>query len=160
LRDAVNQAVAQPVKEQVQLYAELQLTRVAAEQAVRNFSFVSSLPDSTDGKLALVMQAGAMMTSCMEQVACMAERVAKIEALAADKFSVTDLGAVVSQIAQVAERVFSKLPQDIRAPLLQEFSDAMQTQVQLTAHEQAVRGTNLLPDETVRAFDATVPDRP
>lgn len=160
LRDIVNAAVNQPPSEQVQLYAELQLSRLAAEQTVKNFAFVSGLPDNTEGKLSLVLQAGAMMSSAMASVANMAERVAKIEASSADKFSVTNLAGVVHQIALIAERVFSKLPNDLRAPLLQEFRDAMQTQVTLASIDAMNKGTHLTPDATALAMDSSIGQPP
>jgi hypothetical protein len=166
LRACVEQATLALPTEQVMLFAELELTRQAAAQTVKLFSDrrekLASLPATAtaeqrqDATMQLC-QAGALMAQQMDAVGVMSQRAANIEALAADKFSVHNLHLVVEQICDIARHVFSKLPVDLAKTLTSEFTFAVQNHVKLQA-DNARRGTNLLPDQTVLDMDATVPE--
>jgi len=131
--------------EQLQIYEELALMRVAASQAVRLYGAALEL-----GKDDIINNASVLMRDALESVVDTCETAAKIEASAKDKFSIHSLQQVVNQIVRLAHEVFGDDQSKVEM-----FERLMRTKIKMPVGES---GTTLTPDQDVTEMDDTVPD--
>lgn len=140
--------------EQLGLFDELALMRQLAQGAVATWD-AATCDENEDKKVPeqLKAAAGILMREALNDVAKMAEHVAKIEGMAADKLSIAQLGIVVDQIVHLAHEVFGQDDETLERCKI--FSALVNERIKIPTLE--VKGTSITPDQDVMAMDATVP---
>jgi len=146
LAQALEQATDAAPAEQLQIFEELALMRLAAKDAVALWSAAQeSVNNETKAAAAEIMREalGAVVKTC--------DTAAKINAAATDKVSVHNIAHIVRQIVRIAHETMS----DEKDALA--FEAAVRDQIVI---QTGPEGTTSTPDQTVEAMDDTVPAAP
>jgi hypothetical protein len=151
LEEFVAQCIEQPETEQLQLFEELALMRALAGEAIQLFSAASEIPESNPKRHDLILNAGMVMQTALEQVRVMAKTASDISAAGKDKFSVHALHDVKMQLLRIVDTAFGHLDQDA----LDNFANLVETQLRLP--KVGVEGTTITPDSDVMQMDELVP---
>lgn len=145
-------------EEQINLFEELAITRVVANEAVTLYTAtLEALANKPSNDVAAQNAkdlAGRIVVDAMQQVSRVCTQAAQIEATAKDKFSVHSLMHVVNQIIRIAYEVFEPDHRD----KAEYFEHLVRTQVKLP--RVTAEGTELTPDQDVMSMDNTVPATP
>lgn len=150
LEEFVAQCIEQPETEQLQLFEELALMRSLAGEAIGLFSAASELPEANPKRHELILNAGMVMQTALEQVRVMAKTAADINALSKDKFSVHALHDVKMQLLRIVDVAFGHDTEGLKT-----FADLVETQLRLP--KVGVEGTTITPDSDVMQMDELIP---
>jgi hypothetical protein len=102
LKDRFEACLKATPSEQVAVYEELALLRIASAEAVALFNGATQLPDDNDNKAAILTMATANMQDALHAVVKVCESAANIEAKAKDKVSVIAIMMIVEQVVRIA----------------------------------------------------------
>jgi hypothetical protein len=142
LQQAVEDSLGQGPEEQVAIFEELSLMRLAALDAVKLFSA------SQESKNVETRQAAAvLMRSAIHEVVKTAEAAARVNSLASDKVSVHNIKHVAAQITRIAHECMD-LDQ------AKQFERLVRQRVKVQSTPEGVHTT---PDMDVAEMDASVP---
>lgn len=154
LEEAVQEATGVDPSEQLGLFEELALMRVAANEAVQLYGIAMMVQASDETPQAKVDQlrinAAELMKGALREVANMCEAAARVNGVSADKFSIHNLNYVVHQMVSIAYDVFGPEHED----LAQAFEERLQKHVKLA---KQTGGTQITPDADVILMDETIP---
>lgn len=150
LEEFVSQCIEQPESEQLQLFEELALMRSLAGEAIQLFSAASELPENNSRRADLILNAGMVMQTALEQVRVMAKTASDINAAARDKFSVHALHDVKMQLLRIVDAAFGHDDEG-----LQTFARLVESQLRLP--KVGVEGTTITPDSDVMQMDELIP---
>jgi len=150
LEEFVAQCVEQPETEQLQLFEELALMRALAGEAIQLFSAASEIPETNPKRHDLILNAGMVMQTALEQVRIMAKTAAEISAAGKDKFSVHALHDVKMQLLRIVDVAFGHDEEGLKR-----FADLVETQLRLP--KVGVEGTTITPDMDVTQMDELIP---
>ena len=147
LKEAVQNQLAAPHSEQIELYEELALVREFAGECVALFN--KSIEAGKDAG-----PAGSLMTEALKEVAAVADKIASIEAKSTDVLTVHTLNGAVSQIT----RIFYEVCGDDYRELAEVLEQRIRAEVQLPLAE--TKGTDIRPGDDVGAMNSTIPGPP
>ncbi len=139
--------------ELINIREELELMRTIAGESVAVYSMAFSMPENHPNKAERMMAASALMQSALESVIRTCKIANDIEATAKDKFSLTQLQEVISQIQRFVNLCFGNY-----AAELVQFEEMLANRLRFPQPEN--NGTRLLPgdtDATVTEMDSSVP---
>lgn len=156
LSDALEESTGVAPSEQLQLYEELALVRIAAGDAVKTWAVATqALEECTDAKKKPVLEnlrdmAACIMRDHLREVVSICESAARIESNAKDKVSIHQLHYFVNQIVRCAYHAFEDNIEN--AQVFEEY-------VRKTIHlpSPGNEGTSLTPDMDVQAMDDSIP---
>lgn len=153
LSDRMNRLLQQSHEEQVQLYEELALMRVAAQEAVRIVSATLEKPGISPH---VVQLAFGVMTEALGQVRDFALAVSKIEKETEDKVSIRVIDLFIVQVMSAIRRVCGD-DSDIVARIRREIDDTVRIPEDIDKDAGSlIGGTYYTPDQLAAAMDASV----
>jgi len=142
LTEAVQAATDGEPHEQLQVFEELALMRLAARDAVALWS-AAQQSDNTETRLG----AAEVMKGALVEVIKMAETAARINAAGSDKVSVHNIAHVVRQIVRIAYECMEEDQARV-------FERMVKQQIKLST---GAPGTVVTPDMDVRSMDDSIP---
>lgn len=149
LTEAVELATGIDPDEQTAVFHELALLREWAGPFVGMYS---AAVEANNAKM--MQETGLVMKEVLSEVVDVASKAAKIQEKQRDRFSIHDLKYVIDKIMLIHFSVCGDEHRDIA----EKFAKAIEEQLTLPANSASTDpGTRLSPDDTARAFDATVP---
>ncbi len=151
LQDKVSVLMGENPREALNLFEELALTRIAANQSVMLFDKAHDI-ENGEKRVEAVAACAAMMSECLKSVQSMCESAARIESQGKDKYSIHSIKVIVDQVVLICHRVFKDYPE-----LVLEFQEAIKQHVRLPDESN---GTSITPDQDVLDMDSTIPKGP
>jgi hypothetical protein len=151
LTEAVKEATGVDPDEQTAIFTELALIREYAGNFVKLYSAVIELPEDNTKKAELILATGAQMQAALEAVSEVASKAAKIQDKQKGRFSIHDLKYVIDKIMLLHHQVCGKEYRHLAI----KFAEAIDKELRLPGTGD--QPSSLHPDETARAYDATVP---
>lgn len=147
----IEDSLATPPGEQLDLYAELAMMRHVASEAASLYEAAVDMtpePGKELAKQGAVMACATVMQEALNMVADMAGKISGIERNATDKVSAGQLSFIVAQIVRIAHET---MPDEYART----FEASMREKVRIQTGPQ---GTTLTPDMDAVEMDGTVPN--
>ena len=164
LKAAVEEALAVPAAEQVELNEELALMREAASEAVKTFSdaveFVrvaeaTGRPEYIEPAREALQGASHLVMGSLERVGDYSLKLARVEALSKDNITIHTVYSVLSQVT----RIFYVVCGEENEALAREVERRIRDEVNVPGIASN-DGTDITPGDDIKAMDSTVPREP
>lgn len=164
LRVAVEEALAVPAAEQVELNEELALMREAASEAVKTFSDAVEVvrvaeatgrPEYIEPAREALRGASHLVMGSLERVGDYSLKLARVEALSKDNITIHTVYSVLSQVT----RIFYVVCGEENEALAREVERRIRDEVNVPGIASN-DGTDITPGDDIKAMDSTVPREP